>query len=282
MRKTRNLDHQSARTLRFLSPFRYPGGKTWLLPIVRRWLASLSPPVEELIEPFAGGASVGLMAAFEGFARKVVLVEIDPQVASVWKTILRGDGRWLARRILRFKVSGGSVKGVLTGPKSSLRERGFATLLRNRVQRAGILAPAAGLMKKGEDGRGLQSRWYPETLSKRILSIANKRKRIRFIQGDGIEFLREYDAPERTALFLDPPYMVAGKRLYEYSDVDHQTLFAVARQFAGKVLMTYNNVSAIRTIAEEFGFQTRVVRMKNSHNRMKKELLISDSMEWFE
>jgi DNA adenine methylase len=221
------------------------------------------------------------MAAFEGLARKVVLVEIDPQVASVWKTILCGDGKWLAGRILRFKVSAGSVNRVLTGPKSSLRERAFATLLRNRVQRAGILAPAAGLMKKGEDGKGLRSRWYPETLSERVLRIANKRKRIRFIQGDGIEFLREYHVPERAALFLDPPYTVAGKRLYEYSDVDHQTLFAVARQFAGKVLMTYNNVSAIRTIAEEFGFQTRVVRMKNSHNRMKKELLISDSMEWF-
>ena len=43
------------------SPFRYPGGKTWLVPRVRQWLASIERP-HELIEPFAGGAIVGLSA----------------------------------------------------------------------------------------------------------------------------------------------------------------------------------------------------------------------------
>ena len=37
------------------SPFRYPGGKTWLVPYVRLWLSSITPPLQELIEPFAGG-----------------------------------------------------------------------------------------------------------------------------------------------------------------------------------------------------------------------------------
>jgi DNA adenine methylase len=36
------------------SPFRYPGGKTWLVPYVRLWLFSITPPPRELIEPFAG------------------------------------------------------------------------------------------------------------------------------------------------------------------------------------------------------------------------------------
>src|SRR5712671_8236811 len=47
------------------SPFRYPGGKTWLVPYVRQWLSSRAPKPEELIEPFAGGAIVGLTVAFE-------------------------------------------------------------------------------------------------------------------------------------------------------------------------------------------------------------------------
>jgi hypothetical protein len=37
------------------SPFRYPGGKTWLIPYVRRWLSSITPPLQELIELFAEG-----------------------------------------------------------------------------------------------------------------------------------------------------------------------------------------------------------------------------------
>ena len=65
------------------SPFRYPGGKTWLVPWIRRWLRSKPCPVAELVEPFAGGAIVGLTAVFEELARKVTLVEVDYDVASV-------------------------------------------------------------------------------------------------------------------------------------------------------------------------------------------------------
>ena len=38
------------------SPFRYPGGKTWLVPLVRQWLRSLPRRPALLVEPFAGGA----------------------------------------------------------------------------------------------------------------------------------------------------------------------------------------------------------------------------------
>ena len=37
------------------SPFRYPGGKTWLVPLARKWWKSLDRKPELLIEPFAGG-----------------------------------------------------------------------------------------------------------------------------------------------------------------------------------------------------------------------------------
>ena len=41
------------------SPFRYPGGKTWLVPCVRQWLQSLEKRPTVLVEPFAGGAIIG-------------------------------------------------------------------------------------------------------------------------------------------------------------------------------------------------------------------------------
>src|ERR1700677_2717012 len=37
------------------SPFRYPGGKTWLVPYIRDWLRSKKTRPARLIEPFAGG-----------------------------------------------------------------------------------------------------------------------------------------------------------------------------------------------------------------------------------
>ena len=39
------------------SPFRYPGGKTWLVPRVREWLASLPQRPALFVEPFAGGGA---------------------------------------------------------------------------------------------------------------------------------------------------------------------------------------------------------------------------------
>ena len=39
------------------SPFRYPGGKTWLIPRIRQWLRCRPCTPALLIEPFAGGES---------------------------------------------------------------------------------------------------------------------------------------------------------------------------------------------------------------------------------
>ena len=72
------------------SPFRYPGGKTWLIPVVRKWLMQDRAIVKELIEPFAGGGIVSLTAAFEKLAAHITMVEKDEEVAAVWEIILNG------------------------------------------------------------------------------------------------------------------------------------------------------------------------------------------------
>ena len=86
------------------SPFRYPGGKTWLVPRIRQWLTSQFPKPQFFIEPFAGGAITGLTVAFENMAGSVILVEKDEQVAAVWDTIINieGGAEWLANEIVKF------------------------------------------------------------------------------------------------------------------------------------------------------------------------------------
>src|SRR5258706_15443167 len=58
------------------SPFRYPGGKTWLVPYIREWLRSQRSPPSRLIEPFAGGGIVSLTAAFERLAKHVIFADL--------------------------------------------------------------------------------------------------------------------------------------------------------------------------------------------------------------
>src|SRR5205823_8692060 len=102
------------------SPFRYPGGKTWLVPYIRDWLRHKEPRPARLIEPFAGGAIVSLTAAFEGLARHVIFAELDDGVAAVWRVVLNGQAEWLAKQILRFDLTLENVTAVLQEEPSEL------------------------------------------------------------------------------------------------------------------------------------------------------------------
>ena len=121
--------------VRQLSPFRYPGGKTWCVPEVRRWLAAL-PRAGIFIEPFAGGAVTGLTVAMEDLADHVVISEIDADVSAVWQIVIDGKNAefdWLCKEILSFKLSRRSVERVLRTEPSSQVHFAFRTILKNSV-----------------------------------------------------------------------------------------------------------------------------------------------------
>jgi DNA adenine methylase len=268
------------------SPFRYPGGKTWLVPRIRQWLTSLPYQPAEFIEPFAGGAIIGLTVAAEGMADHVTLVELDEAVAAVWQTILHDDGggEWLAEQIVRFHLTPESAQTVSQQTPQSTRERAFQTIIKNRVNRGGILAPGAGRIKVGENGKGLLSRWYPETLQRRILDIVKIRERITFVYGDGLDVLRENAERDNASFFIDPPYTASGKqagsRLYSRPNLDHERLFAIADLLAGDFLMTYDDAEEMRQLAHLHRFDLQTIAMKNTHHAKMTELLIGRTLNW--
>lgn len=262
------------------SPFRYPGGKTWLVPYVRLWLKKRSGTTKDLIEPFAGGGIVSLTAVFEKLAKSVIMVERDEEVAAVWRTILSKEANWLAERIATFEMTTATASAVLQKKPLSTREKAFATILKNRVNHGGILAPGAGLLKHGENGKGVLSRWYPQTLKKRILAIASVCNRISFIEGDAFEVMKENSRRHDAMFFIDPPYTKAGRRLYRYSEIDHPALFELAARCVGDFLMTYDDATEIRALAELHNFEVRSVAMKSTHHEQKTELLISRNLDW--
>lgn len=263
-----------------LSPFRYPGGKTWLIPYVRTWLLSKKPTPARFVEPFAGGGIVSLTVAFEELARQVVLAELDENVGAVWRVMLNGHAEWLAKRILDFDLTQANVHATLSGKPRAIHEIAFQTILRNRVQRGGIMAPGAGLVKAGENGRGLSSRWYPETLARRIRAINARKHKLNFIQGDGFKLLDEFRSDMETVFYIDPPYTVAARRLYVHWKVDHRELFSRLAKVRGDFLITYDNTPEIVALTREFGFEARPVAMTNTHHAKMNELLIGRDLDW--
>jgi len=266
------------------SPFRYPGGKTWLVPKIRQWLRSQPNIPALLVEPFAGGAIVGLSVAFEGLADHVTLVELDEQVAAVWQTILEGDAEWLIGRIGEFDCTLENVVSEMERTPTSTQERAFQTILKNRTYHGGILAAGSAPLKNGENGKGVASRWYATTIQRRIAAIAAIRDRITFIQGDGMDVMETVADRRDVVHFIDPPYTAAGKkagrRLYNCFELDHERLFAVAEAVEGDVLLTYDDADGVRDLAAEHGFEMELVAMQNTHLAKMKELLIGPDLSW--
>ncbi|HLH64358.1 MAG TPA: DNA adenine methylase [Solirubrobacteraceae bacterium] len=197
--------HQPAsRRAAALSPLRYPGGKRWLVPLLRRWL-SLNPR-RTLLEPFAGGASVSLAAVAEGLARRAVLCELDDGLAALWQVILGDDAAVLIGRVLELPLCESAALELLTERPRGTVDIAFQTLLRNRLARGGLLGTDGGPLRRGEADRGLFSRWYPETLAHRIARVHAMRDRIEFVHGDCLRLLRERADEPDVMSFIDPPY----------------------------------------------------------------------------
>lgn len=266
------------------SPFRYPGGKTWLVPFARKWWRSLNHKPRLLVEPFAGGGIIGLTAVFEGFVDHAILVEKDPEVCAVWQCICSPEFSDLSKRILSFDVTAENVKTALASDQTDILEVAFKTILKNRMFHGGILAPGASLMKAGENGKGLKSRWYAKTLANRIEAIGNLRDRFTVLLGDGINVLESHKNLHDAVFFIDPPYTAAGKkagaRLYLHSQLDHAELFAVTSRLRGDFLMTYDHADGVVDLAKNRNFDMEAVAMKNTHHAKMTELLIGRDLGW--
>lgn len=268
------------------SPFRYPGGKTWFVPTFRRWVEQKNPKPMILVEPFAGGGIISLTALFEDLIPRAVMAELDEDIAAVWQCVIDGDARWLADQIINFDLTRESVIQEISKPAITAKDRAFQTILKNRTFHGGILAKGSGLLKFGENGKGIRSRWYPRTLAKRFIDLQKIAYKIDFRLEDGLEVIKEYANQADAVFFIDPPYTAggkkAGKRLYKYCDINHEDLFTICETIKGDFLITYDNAREVKTLADRHGLQYCLVPMTNTHHATMQELVIGKDLSWMD
>lgn len=260
------------------SPFRYPGGKTWLIPIIRKWLKNYNTNV--FVEPFLGGGIVSLTVGFENLAKQIVMVELDEEVASVWQTIVNKDRIELAKKIIDFELNSTNINTELQNEDNSIIGSAFKTILKNRVFHGGIITKGAGLIKNGENGKGISSRWYPITLSQRILAIEHIANKLNFYKTDGFSIIEQYIDEPTTTFFIDPPYTLAGKRLYTHYNINHERLFELCSAIKGRFMLTYDDTPEVRNWIEKYNLSHITIPMKTTHHVTKSEIIVCDSFEW--
>lgn len=239
-----------------------------------------------MVEPFAGGGIISLTALFENLVSSVVMVELDAEIAAVWQSVVHGDAEWLADRILTFNLTREDVIKEIAKPSKTPKEKAFQTILKNRTFHGGILAEGAGLLKYGENGKGICSRWYPTTLAKRFVNLNQVANRIDFRCDDGLKVIQEFGLRRDVCYFIDPPYTAggkrAGKRLYRHYEIDHKRLFTVCESLQGDFLMTYDHADEVKVMARAHGFQMRLIPMTNTHHATMEELVIGKDLSWMD
>lgn len=236
------------------SPLRYPGGKAPFAPFIAKTMEVNGISGGHYLEPYAGGAGVALELLFHGHANHIHINDADPAVYAFWVSVTKHSDVLL--QLLEntpinidewFKW-----KSVLSGDsKASLVEKGFATLFMNRTNRSGILK-AGVIGGKNQDGNyKLDARFKKDVVTARILEIAKRADKITVYCEDALHLLRRCSEflPEKSLIYLDPPYYVKGKGLYRnyYEHEDHVAIANTIQtdEFNKHWVVSYDNVEQI-------------------------------------
>jgi len=240
---------------RHSSPLRYPGGKSKLTAYIKRILEDNQLVGGHYAEPYAGGASVALGLLFDEYVSNIHINDLDRSIYSFWHSVIH-ETEALCRLVSDAKLSPAAwrrQRAVQSDNNASILERGFSTLYLNRTNRSGIIT---GGMIGGSEQAGewkLDVRYNASGLISRIERIASYGSRITLSRLDASTFLlkRVPRLPERSLVYLDPPYFVKGQqRLYAnyYEPEDHQDIANLVAGLERPWLVSYDDAPEIRQL----------------------------------
>lgn len=239
------------------TPLRYPGGKGKLTAYIKALMKANRLLDGEYVEPYAGGAAIALELLFHEYVSRIHINDVSRPVYSFWKSVLRATDD-LCKLIIDTRLtvrSWDDQKKVLEhADDHDDLALGFATFFLNRTNRSGILN---GGIIGGRDQTGpwkIDARYNAAELVQRVKAIAGMGTRIKLTRHDALKFLKAGTAkwPEKTLIYIDPPYYVKGRDLYYdfYEPRDHAKVATLIteRIRRQKWIVSYDNVPAIRDL----------------------------------
>jgi DNA adenine methylase len=216
------------------SPLRYPGGKARLAGLLRDLIALNELDSCDYFEAFAGGAGAALALLDWNTVSHVHLNDADRRIYAFWKSCKTQSERF-AERILNVPLTIDEWYRqrdiCATHGKHHLFDVGFAAFFLNRCNRSGVIDGAGPIGGYKQAGKWrLDVRFNREELATRVLQLGKLRARITVSNLDALRFLKERlprgSAREKVLVYLDPPYVQKGQRLYlnAYDTPDHSAL----------------------------------------------------------
>lgn len=231
--------------MRYLSPLRYPGGKARLAAFFARLKhAQDDDTISTYAEPFAGGVGAGLRLLVDGDVDKLLINDLNPGIAAFWRATINNSAEFCAKLRDTAATIGTwhEQREIYASGEGDDLTLGFAAFFLNRTNRSGFLGgrPIGGLNQDG--AWKIDARWEPDRLCERVALVAGLADKITVTQLDALVFLAGLEAPTTTLVYVDPPYLAMGDRLYynKFSDQQHVDLASTLSSAEFRWVLTYD------------------------------------------
>jgi len=276
---------------KFSNPLRYPGSKSGFIEEFAEYVKTNNLSGKEIVEPYAGSASISLGLIHKGVVPSAILFERDPLVFAFWHCVFNktdelinaiGDlpitlDTWNELDQFR-KMDEVSPEHILA--------LGLAGLFFNRTNFSGVLhaGPIGGKLQLSD--YAVDCRFNKKDIIKRLLSIAKMSGQVSIFFGDAIKALTDANNADNANRFfyVDPPYYKQGQKLYRYHYklADHKRLADALSEANFQWILSYDNHHVIEHFYADFDKITRDFRYSSRSPKQEKELLITNIAGWIQ
>lgn len=266
----------------FYSPLRYPGGKAKLVRYFKDLIIRNDLKGGTYVEIYAGGASIALSLLIENYVSEVIINDNDKSIYALWHSILNHP-RKLCNLIKKtpLTIDNWRIQKDIqkNKDKHDLLTLGFSTLFLNRTNRSGIInAGVIGGLKQTGKWK-INARFNKETLISKIKLIAKNKNQIRLYNLDAVKLIKKIkdELPEKSLIYLDPPYYYKGKELYMnyYDYEDHKKISEIIKEVTKvKWVITYDDVGPINDLYKGFDNYSYLLNYSAANSGKGREIII--------
>lgn len=272
--------------MRHISPLRYPGGKAVLADFLDDTIELNNLPGCAYYEPYAGGAGAALGLLKRDVVSELFLNDADWRVFSFWHSLLNESAQFVdsIRSVPLTIEEWHRQHAICMNPNAYTQfEVGFGAFFMNRCNRSGVITgagPIGGYEQTGKWRMGV--RFNRDELAERVLAIGRMKSQIHVYCADAVDFLKT-NLPrgrgrEKVFVYLDPPYVVKGQRLYlnAYAPEDHTVLANyLGKQRALPWIMSYDDSDLVRQLYVDYDLSFMPIKYSLQAKRSAQELVIA-------
>lgn len=249
--------------MKYISPLRYPGGKTQLYNFIKETIENQS--IDTFCELCGGGANLALSLLYNHVVTNILINDYDKGIYSLFYNILYNPQLLISKiEKVPFDIHDDYQPLFLNYYNNTKKHYfdnisfysntdinlAFEYLFLNRCNYSGIInsRPIGGIEQTGK--YKLNCRFNKQTLIKKIHVIHSMKEYIALLNEDINTTLKTRAFNKKSLLFIDPPYVKQGNNLYNvgFTKKQHQQLASLINQLQTPYIITYDDNELIKSL----------------------------------